>query len=102
VLVGGNDARNLDRAMAWGDGWIPNTRNLDRLAAGVAELHRRATAARRTSPPVTLFGAAPDDATVAAVAEAGAARCVFLIPPSAARDTRASVRELAALAERHR
>jgi probable F420-dependent oxidoreductase len=102
VLVGGNDPRNLERVLDFGDGWIPNTRNLPRLAAAIGELRRRAAESGRGPVPVTLYGAAHDDGTVSEAAAAGVDRCVFLVPPSPADEALPRVADLAALAARHR
>jgi probable F420-dependent oxidoreductase len=42
VLVGGTGPKVLDRVLRYGDGWIPNDKDLDRVAARIVELRERA------------------------------------------------------------
>jgi probable F420-dependent oxidoreductase len=84
VLVGGNGARVLDRVLAYGDEWMPNRARDDELAARIAELGARAAEAGRDPIPVTVVGSEPDPARLERLAQAGAHRVVFWLPPESA------------------
>jgi probable F420-dependent oxidoreductase len=57
VLVGGTGEKVLDRVLRYGDGWIPNDKDLDRTARRIVELRERA--GRRVH--VTNYGATTAD-----------------------------------------
>lgn len=81
ILVGGGGPTVLDRVLAFGDEWMPINRGDDeRLAAGIAELQRRALEAGRDRIPVTLFGAVPKPEALATYADMGVDRCLFRLP----------------------
>jgi probable F420-dependent oxidoreductase len=42
IYVGGNDANNIRRAVAWGDGWLPAGLHVARIAEGVRRLRELA------------------------------------------------------------
>jgi probable F420-dependent oxidoreductase len=103
VLVGGTGPRVLDRVLEYGDAWFPNMRDLDELAARIAELQGRAAEAGRERIPVTYFGARdPDDAMVEKMAAAGVDRVLFMLPPLGADETLPRLERYAELAARHR
>jgi probable F420-dependent oxidoreductase len=47
IYIGGNNANNIRRTVAWGDGWLPAGMHVDRLRAGVKTLHEMAEKAGR-------------------------------------------------------
>jgi probable F420-dependent oxidoreductase len=53
VLVGGTGEKVLDRVLRYGDGWIPNDKDVERTGRRIAELRERA--GRRVH--VTFYGA---------------------------------------------
>ena len=57
VLVGGNGPRVLERVLAFGDEWLPNSAPVDVLVARVAELNSRASELGRNAVPVSVVGA---------------------------------------------
>jgi predicted SpoU family rRNA methylase len=63
----------LDRVLAYGDGWIPNDKELDRVADRIAELRERA--GRHVH--VTYYGAQLE--TVDRLREMGADRALFVL-----------------------
>jgi alkanesulfonate monooxygenase SsuD/methylene tetrahydromethanopterin reductase-like flavin-dependent oxidoreductase (luciferase family) len=73
VLVGGTGPKVLDRVLRYGDGWIPNDKDLDRVAARIVELRERA--GRHVH--VTYYGATPEN--VDHVREMGVDRALFTI-----------------------
>jgi probable F420-dependent oxidoreductase len=52
IYVGGNNANNIRRAVAWGDGWLPAGMEVDRLGALVTEM--RAMAEKAGRDPKTI------------------------------------------------
>lgn len=80
VLIGGNGPGVLRRVVAWGDEWMPNAFSPAKLADKVVELGSLAEAAGRDPIPVSVFGSKPDEATLAAYAEAGAHRVTMWLP----------------------
>jgi probable F420-dependent oxidoreductase len=103
IWVGGTGPRVLDRVLEYGDGWFPNVRDLDALAARVAQLQRRAADAGRERIPVTYFGLRdPDDEKLEKMAAAGVDRVLFMLPPVGADETLPRLERYAVLAARHR
>jgi probable F420-dependent oxidoreductase len=47
IYVGGNNANNVRRAVAWGDGWLPAGMEVDRLGALVIQMREMAQRAGR-------------------------------------------------------
>ena len=86
VLVGGNGERVLDRVLAYGDHWMPNTLpDDDGTIARIEELRRRAADAGR-EVGVTLNAAPTRPERLARYAEAGVDRAVFYVPPAGRED----------------
>jgi probable F420-dependent oxidoreductase len=82
VLIGGDGPRTLDRVVEFGDGWMPiYGRNQSDFGAKVADLQARARAAGRGRLEVSIFGAIPRPEVVQQLAEDGAERVVFVLPP---------------------
>ena len=59
ILIGGNGRHALDRAVRYGDGWMPMMSDPKALAGPVAELRERFEAAGRGTPQVVAFGSVP-------------------------------------------
>jgi probable F420-dependent oxidoreductase len=57
IYVGGAPPHALERAVRYGDGWIPIGGDPEKLRAPVAELRERAKRARRPTPEVVLMTA---------------------------------------------
>ncbi len=84
VLVGGNGPGVEDRVLAYGDGWFPQCgplADVDELRERAAALRRRAADSGRGPVPITVFGTPSDKSLLDALAEAGADRCLLLLPP---------------------
>jgi probable F420-dependent oxidoreductase len=73
VLVGGTGEKVLDRVLAYGDGWIPNDKDLDRVGRRIAELRERA--GRHVH--VTYYGAKPE--TLDRLQEMGVDRALYVL-----------------------
>lgn len=87
VIVGGGFPHGARRAIEYGDGWMPiGGRSLDILDV-LPRFRQMAAEADRDpgSPPVTVFGVAPDGDEIERHADAGVDRGIFLLP-SASRD----------------
>ena len=85
--VGGGFPHGARRAIEYGDGWMPiGGRSLDILDV-LPRFRQMAAEADRDpgSPPVTVFGVAPDGDEIERHADAGVDRGIFLLP-SASRD----------------
>jgi probable F420-dependent oxidoreductase len=94
VLIGG-DQRNLDRVVAYGDGWAPSPARLPEgpLVEQIVDLNRRAEAAGRDPIPVTVFRVLPvkemelgsplemSEHEYRYYERAGADRVVVMLPP---------------------
>jgi probable F420-dependent oxidoreductase len=81
VLVGGTGPKVLERVLRLGDEWIPNRLSSEELGARIAELNALAEQAGRAPIPVTVAGIRPDPARIERVAQAGAHRVFFWLPP---------------------
>ncbi|MDA0181868.1 LLM class F420-dependent oxidoreductase [Solirubrobacter phytolaccae] len=77
VYVGGNGPRVEDRVLRYGDGWMPNMKDLGELKERVAALRERA--GKRV--PVTYYGATPE--TLEAVSDAGVDRALIVLETTA-------------------
>jgi probable F420-dependent oxidoreductase len=87
VLLGVNTAKALDRVVEYADGWFPIAARAGDLAAGIADLRRRAEKAGRdpASLTVSVFGSKADEPGLRGYAKAGVERAIFPLP-SAGRD----------------
>jgi len=83
VLLGGESGHTLQRVVDFCDGWFPRGRNADRVLTGLAELKERAAKAGRDMKTIStsVFGAAPDAATLDTWAAAGVTRAILRLPP---------------------
>jgi probable F420-dependent oxidoreductase len=79
VLVGGSGERALRRVVEYGDGWMPMP-GRGPIVERIPELQELAAAAGRPPLPVSIYGVAPEPATLEHYRDAGIARCVFAIP----------------------
>jgi hypothetical protein len=76
-----------DRVLDYGDGWLPQAGPLASVAeleSRIAALQRRAAAAGRGPLPVTVFAPPPQPPLLAALAAAGASRCLPAVRNDAA------------------
>jgi len=82
VLLGGESSHTLQRVVDLCDGWFPRARAAERILSGLSELRDRAGQARRDMKTisVSVFGAAPDQATLERYAEAGITRAILRLP----------------------
>jgi probable F420-dependent oxidoreductase len=55
--IGGNGPKVLDRVLRYGDGWMPNMKEIETLGPRIAELRERAG----RHVPVTYYGATPEN-----------------------------------------
>lgn len=101
VFIGGDGPKVLDRVLAWGDGWLPRAPGgLDELAPRVRELRERCVEARRDPLPVTLYGAAPDPASLEAYAELGLHQVLLRLPSAGVAEVEVALDELADAVDR--
>jgi probable F420-dependent oxidoreductase len=100
ILVGGNGPKVLDRVLAFGDEWMPNSiGDEQKFFARVAELQERARAAGRGAIPITFSGAPTKADLIGRLANAGIHRCVFYVRPAQADEIERQLDERAALVE---
>jgi probable F420-dependent oxidoreductase len=95
IVIGGDGPRTLDRVLEYGDEWMPSGARSPQLPARIAELQSRAQAAGRGHIPVSVFGAMPRPEALTALAEAGADRAVFVLPPVPSEDALARLKRYA-------
>ncbi|OLT20115.1 LLM class F420-dependent oxidoreductase [Pseudonocardia sp. CNS-139] len=100
VLIGGEGPSVIDRVLSHGDGWMPRRvarADVDALGVRIAELRRRGADAGRGPIDVTVFAAESDPATLAAYAQVGVDRVLFLVPDLPPDEVLRTLDELAAL-----
>jgi alkanesulfonate monooxygenase SsuD/methylene tetrahydromethanopterin reductase-like flavin-dependent oxidoreductase (luciferase family) len=73
VFVGGNGPKVLDRVLRYGDGWMPNMKEIETLPPRIAELRERAG----RHVPVTYYGATLE--TLEQLADAGVDRALIVL-----------------------
>ncbi len=61
ILIGAGSKWARQRAVDWGDAWMPNIPKTDFIERGMQDLARRARESGRPVPPTTVFGAAAND-----------------------------------------
>lgn len=86
VLVGGSGAPARQRAVTYGNGWMPIPGRGEPLVDAVRDLHTRAEKAGRDprSIPVTIFAGRPDAQTLDEYRAAGVERVLFAVPATGA------------------
>jgi alkanesulfonate monooxygenase SsuD/methylene tetrahydromethanopterin reductase-like flavin-dependent oxidoreductase (luciferase family) len=84
ALMGGDGATTFDRVIEFCDGWMPIGYRMTNVADRIAGLHSRAEAAGRDPKTISIsiFGANPDPAALAAFESAGVERAIFMVPPA--------------------
>jgi probable F420-dependent oxidoreductase len=99
VLVGGTSDGALDRAVAFGDEWMPNrVESPEALGERIAELLRRADDSGREPLPVTVFGAKPEARAVGRLRDVGVGRALFYLRSEGESETERRLDELAGVA----
>jgi alkanesulfonate monooxygenase SsuD/methylene tetrahydromethanopterin reductase-like flavin-dependent oxidoreductase (luciferase family) len=85
--MGGAGPHARQRAAEFDGHWMP-VASREPIAEGIADLKARAEKVGRDPATVTvsIFGARPDEARLAAMRDAGVDRAIFALPP-AGRDT---------------
>ncbi len=88
ILLGVNTPNGRQRAVEYCDGWLPLGGRAGDLAAGIADLRRRAEQAGRDprSIPVSLYAAKPEEGALREYEKAGVERAIFALP-AADRET---------------
>ena len=66
IFVGGGPPHALERAVRYGDGWMPMSADPEKLAPKVQELRKLAEAAGAPTPEVVTMGGLPADPSAAA------------------------------------
>jgi probable F420-dependent oxidoreductase len=88
ILVGGNGPKVVDRALAYGDEWMPNAMpDAQALQDRIREFKVRARDAGRGELGVTLYAAPAKAPAIAGYEEAGAGRYVFLLRSEGREET---------------
>jgi probable F420-dependent oxidoreductase len=88
VLLGGETSYTLQRVVDHCEGWLPRSRQPERVLRGMNELQERASMAGRDMSTITVsvFGVQDDPKLVDSYREMGATRCILGLP-SAGRET---------------
>jgi alkanesulfonate monooxygenase SsuD/methylene tetrahydromethanopterin reductase-like flavin-dependent oxidoreductase (luciferase family) len=75
-------AKGFNRVVRYCDGWIPTGVTIEDLPAAITTLHDRARQAGRqpSEVPVSIFGAAAEEAVLRRYQELGIERAVFTVP----------------------
>jgi probable F420-dependent oxidoreductase len=99
ILVGGNVPKAVDRALEYGDGWMPTYRlGPDEIARRITELERRSAAAGRGHVAVSVYAVPREREVVARLADAGVDQVLFDLPTLPSKETTRILDELAGLA----
>jgi probable F420-dependent oxidoreductase len=88
VYVGGNGPRVEDRVLRYGDGWMPNMKEIDTLGPRIAELRSRAG----RDVPVIYYGATPGN--LGELEAAGVDHALIVLPSGSQADVLASIPSL--------
>ena len=96
ILVGGNGAKVIDRVLRFGDEWMPTVGRDPGIVDRFGEMRERAEEAGREIP-ITASAAPRDLDHLTKLAEAGAHRAVWYVPPEPYEETKARVKRAAEL-----
>jgi probable F420-dependent oxidoreductase len=88
VYVGGNGPRVEDRVLRYGDGWMPNMKEIETLGPRIAELRGRAG----KDVPVTYYGATPEN--LSQLEAAGVNRALIVLESGPEAEVLASIPSL--------
>jgi probable F420-dependent oxidoreductase len=88
VHIGGNGPRVEDRVLRYGDGWMPNMKEIDTLGPRIAALRERAG----RHVPVTYYGATPE--TLSQLEEMGVDRALIVLESGPRAEVLASIPSL--------
>ena len=88
VYIGGNGPRVEDRVLRYGDGWMPNMKELETLGPRIAALRERAG----KPVPVTYYGATPEN--LETLREAGVDRALIVLESGPEADVLTSIPSL--------
>ena len=101
IHVGGGFPRAAERAIDYGDGWMPIF-GRDEILERIPEVQERVRAAGRDPEKfeISIFAAPPNPDVLARARDAGVTRCVFGLPPAKAEDVLPLLDRYAALAQR--
>ena len=88
VYVGGNGPRVEDRVLRYGDGWMPNMKELETLGPRIDELRERSG----TRVPVTYYGATLEN--LQRLEDAGVDRGLIVLESGSEADVLASIPSL--------
>lgn len=98
IYIGGESPATLARLAAHGDAWLPRGHTEPET---IREALRTLAEQGKPDIPVTVFGAARDEARIEGWAEAGVERVAFDLPTLSESDSLAVLDELAVLAQRY-
>ena len=85
VFIGGNGPRVEDRVLRYGDGWMPNMKEIETLKPRIHALRERAG----SRVPVTYYGATPEN--LETLRDAGVDRALIVLPSGSEADVLASI-----------
>jgi alkanesulfonate monooxygenase SsuD/methylene tetrahydromethanopterin reductase-like flavin-dependent oxidoreductase (luciferase family) len=85
VFIGGNGPRAEDRVLRYGDGWMPNMKEIETLGPRIAALRSRAG----RDVPVTYYGATPEN--LAELEAAGVDRTLIVLESGPEADVLGSI-----------
>jgi probable F420-dependent oxidoreductase len=100
IHVGGGYPRAAERAIDYGDGWMPIF-GRDEILERIPEVRERVRAVGRDPAKfeISIFAAPPNDDVLARARDAGVTRCVFGLPPARAEEVLPLLDRYAALAQ---
>ena len=80
VHVGGVFPGGAQRAVRYGDGWIPLAPGRKAIGEQVEGFHKLCQEAGREALPVSIFGTPPETQALATYRDAGVTRAIFFLP----------------------